>query len=135
MREIMPAVLDGSGLYPFYPAVHFKELLIMQVQLLVERDQSTCVVKLDGYAYTFKRNKYGHLVSNIDNEDHLRWVADPSHNTSFRIYAEPKVPVAKGYDEVVADEVVADDGEQGEDEIVDFPTETVVVSKRKARRR
>lgn len=62
----------------------------MQVQLLVERNQDECIVKLAGTAYTFKRNEHGHLVSEITDQDHLRWVMDPSHHTAFKVYSEPK---------------------------------------------
>jgi len=71
----------------------------MQVQLLVERDQNECTVKLAGTAYKFKRNEHGHLVSEITDQEHIKWVSDP-HNTSFKMYAPPK---AKVIEEVVAD--------------------------------
>lgn len=83
----------------------------MLIQLLVERDQNTCVVKLAGTTYTFKRNAHGHLVANIENEEHIRWVSNPSHNTSFKIYANPKKepvnepPAVKVIDEAVEEEI------------------------------
>ncbi len=62
----------------------------MQVQLLVERDQNECVVKLAGRAYKFKRNECGDIVSDIYDEEHIKWVSDPHHNTSFKMYSIPK---------------------------------------------
>ena len=62
----------------------------MQVQLLVERDQNECIVRLAGTAYKFKRNEYGHLVSDITDYDDIKWVTDPTHNTTFRAYSDPK---------------------------------------------
>ena len=62
----------------------------MQVQLLVERDQNECVVKLAGTAYKFKRNEYGNLVSDITDLEHIKWVTDPYHNTVFKAYSIPK---------------------------------------------
>jgi hypothetical protein len=73
----------------------------MMVQLLVERDQNECIVKLAGTAYKFKRNEYGHLVSDITDQDHIKWVSDPTHNTSFKIYSAPKKKII----EEVTDEV------------------------------
>jgi hypothetical protein len=63
----------------------------MQVQLLVERDQNECIVKLAGTAYKFKRNEYGHLVSDITDHDDIKWVSDPMHSTSFKVYSKPKM--------------------------------------------
>lgn len=77
----------------------------MQVQLLVERDQNECIVKLAGTAYKFKRNEYGHLVSEITDQEHIKWVSDPMHNTSFRLYNVPKKKVIDVVDAVV-DEAV-----------------------------
>ena len=62
----------------------------MQVQLLVERDQNECIVNLAGTAYKFKRNEYGHLVSDITDQEHIKWVSDPNHNTAFKAYSVPK---------------------------------------------
>lgn len=62
----------------------------MQVQLLVERDQSECIVKLAGTSYKFKRNEHGDFVADITNEEHIRWVSNPFHNTSFKVYSPPK---------------------------------------------
>jgi hypothetical protein len=62
----------------------------MQVQLLVERDQNECIVRLAGTAYTFKRNEHGHLVSDITDHDDIKWVTDPIHNTAFKAYSAPK---------------------------------------------
>ncbi len=80
----------------------------MQVQLLVERDQNECIVRLAGRAYQFKRNEHGHLVSQITDEEHIKWAADPTHNTSFKLYSEPKKIIEEVADEV-AEEVVAED--------------------------
>lgn len=68
----------------------------MQVQLLVERDQSECVVKLAGTAYTFKRNEHGHFVSEINDIAHIKFVSDPSNKTSFRLYSPPEKKVIQG---------------------------------------
>ena len=79
----------------------------MQVQLLVERDQNECVVKLAGMAYKFKRNESGHLVSEITDGEHIKWVSDPMHNTSFKIYGAPKKKIIEEViDEVVVGKVV-----------------------------
>jgi hypothetical protein len=64
----------------------------MQVQLLVERDQNECIVKLAGTAYKFKRNEHGHLVAEISDQETIKWVSDPI-NTSFRLYSVPKPKV------------------------------------------
>jgi hypothetical protein len=75
----------------------------MQVQLLVERDQNECIVKLAGTAYKFKRNEHGHLVAEISDLETIKWVSDPI-NTSFRLYVPPKkvlVAVDKVVDEAV----------------------------------
>jgi len=61
----------------------------MQVQLFVERDQNECIVNLAGTAYKFKRNEHGHLVSEITDMEHIKWVSDPSHHTSFKAYNPP----------------------------------------------
>jgi hypothetical protein len=58
----------------------------MQVQLFVERDQNECIVNLAGTAYKFKRNDHGHLVSDITDQEHIKWVTDPFHNTAFKEY-------------------------------------------------
>jgi hypothetical protein len=68
----------------------------MQVQLLVERDQSECVVKMAGTAYAFKRNEYGHFVTNILNADHMAWVNDPNHSGSFKVYITPEKKITDG---------------------------------------
>ncbi|MFZ4436808.1 MAG: hypothetical protein ACOYOS_00110 [Syntrophales bacterium] len=83
----------------------------MQVQLLVERDQNECIVKLAGRSYRFKRNENGHLVSDITDLDHIKWVSDPMHNTSFRLYSVPERNVIE---EVIEDVVV----EQVEEKVV-----------------
>lgn len=64
----------------------------MQVRLLVERDQNECIVKLAGTAYKFKRNEHGHLVTEISDVEHIKWVNDPL-NTSFVQYVPPKAKV------------------------------------------
>ena len=58
----------------------------MQVQLLVERDQNECIVNLAGTAYKFKRNDHGHLVSDITDQEHIKRILDPFHNTTFKEY-------------------------------------------------
>ena len=75
----------------------------MQVRLFVERDQNECVVNLAGTAYRFKRNEFGHLVSDITDKTHIAWVSNPMHNTSFEIYSPPK-PLKT----VIAEEAVED---------------------------
>jgi hypothetical protein len=62
----------------------------MQVQLLVERDQNECTVKLAGTAYTFKRNEYGHFVADILSADHIAWVNNPTNSASFKVYSVPE---------------------------------------------
>jgi hypothetical protein len=97
----------------------------MQVQLLVERDQNECIVRLAGTAYTFKRNEYGHLVSDITDHGDIKWVTDPTHNTAFREYIIPgkkiieemvdeSVPVAD-IPEVVPEVAQEQDGESATD--------------------
>ena len=79
----------------------------MLVQLLVERDQNECTVKLAGMVYKFKRNESGHLVSDITDGEHIKWVSDPTHNTSFKIYGIPKKKIIEEViDEVVVGKVV-----------------------------
>lgn len=68
----------------------------MQVQLLVERNQSECVVKVAGTAYTFKRNEYGHFVADILSADHMAWVNDPHHSGSFKVYIIPEKKITDG---------------------------------------
>jgi hypothetical protein len=68
----------------------------MQVQLLVERNQSECVVKVSGTAYTFKRNEYGHFVADILSADHMAWVNHPNHSGSFKVYITPEKKVTDG---------------------------------------
>ena len=58
----------------------------MQIQLLVERDQNECIVNLAGTAYKFKRNDHGHLVSDITDQEHIKRISDPFHNTAFKEY-------------------------------------------------
>ena len=82
----------------------------MQVQLLVERDQNECIVKLAGRAYKFKRNEYGHLVSDITDQEHIRWASDPTHNTSFKLYSEPKKKIIEEVANEVAEKVVEEAG-------------------------
>ena len=77
----------------------------MQVQLLVERGQDECIVKLAGTAYKFVRNEHGHLVSDITDYDDIKWVSDPHHNTAFKAYSVPK---KRGMDEVVDVTVVTE---------------------------
>jgi hypothetical protein len=78
----------------------------MQVQLLVERDQNECIVNLAGTAYKFKRNEYGHLVSDITDHDDIKWVSDPHNRTAFKAYINPKNKIL---DEVIDEAVpVAD---------------------------
>jgi hypothetical protein len=72
----------------------------MQVQLFVERDQNECIVNLAGTAYKFKRNEHGHLVSEITEQEHIKWVTDPCNNTAFKAYS---VPEKKIIEEVVDD--------------------------------
>ena len=76
----------------------------MQVRLFVERDQNECIVNLAGTAYRFKRNEYGHLVSDITDEEHIAWVSNPMHNASFRVYSPPEPKAAPD----VAAEAVAE---------------------------
>lgn len=83
----------------------------MQVRLLVERDQDECFVKLAGTTYKFKRNEHGQLVADISDQEHIKWVSDPTHNTSFKLYSPPK-------EKVVVEEVV--------DETVDVTAEEAV---------
>ena len=72
------------------------------VQLLVERDQNECIVKLAGTAYKFKRNEYGHLVSDITDQDDIKWVSDP--HSQYRRSRFTALPKKKIIEEVV-DEV------------------------------
>lgn len=74
----------------------------MQVQLFVERDQNECIVNLAGTAYKFKRNEHGHLVSEITDQEHIKWVTDPNHNTAFKAYSAPEKKISE---EGVAEEV------------------------------
>ena len=76
----------------------------MQVQLMVERDQNECIVNLAGTAYKFKRNDHGHLVSDITDQEHIKWISDPFHNTAFKEYNV----LQKITEEVVADAVVTE---------------------------
>jgi hypothetical protein len=81
----------------------------MQVQLFVERDQNECIVNLAGTAYKFKRNEHGHLVSEITDQEHIKWVMDPYRNTAFKAYSAPKNKIIE---KVVDDAVpVADKSE------------------------
>ena len=67
----------------------------MQVQLFVERDQNECIVNLAGTAYKFKRNEHGHLVSEITDQEHIKWVTDPNHNTAFKAYSAPEKKISE----------------------------------------
>ena len=84
----------------------------MHLQLLVERDQNECIVKLAGTAYKFKRNEHGHLVSEITDQEHIKWVSDPTHNTSFKMYSAPEKKII---DEVVDEAVSYIDQKQTDD--------------------
>jgi hypothetical protein len=96
-----------SSLIPHCHGLHKEREDIMLVQLLVERDQNECTVKLAGRAYKFKRNEHGHLVSDITDYDHIKWVSDPTHNTSFKLYSAPKKKIIEEVnDEVVVGKVV-----------------------------
>lgn len=77
----------------------------MQVQLFVERDQSECIVNLAGTAYKFKRNEHGHLVSEITDQEHIKWVTDPYHNTAFKEYNVLKKIIEEVVDDAVVTEV------------------------------
>lgn len=57
----------------------------MEIQLLVERGMDLAPVKIAGTVYNFKRNVRGHLVADITDEGHLKWVCNP-HNSSFQPY-------------------------------------------------
>lgn len=90
----------------------------MQVQLLVERDQNECIVKLAGTAYKFERNEHGHLVSDITDQEHIKWISDPHHNTAFKVYSPPEKTVIENVSQrpvvvmaAVADELGAVAGE------------------------
>lgn len=83
----------------------------MLIQLLVERDQNTCFVKLAGTAYKFERNEHGHLVANITDVEHIRWVNDPI-NTSFKEYRLPKPTIVE---ETVEDTVDTGEVPEGEE--------------------
>ena len=72
----------------------------MQVQLLVERDQNECIVNLAGTAYKFKRNDHGHLVSDITDQEHIKRISDPFHNTAFKEYNVLKMITEEVVDEV-----------------------------------
>jgi len=77
----------------------------MQVQLFVERDQSECIVNLAGTAYKFKRNEHGHLVSEITDQEHIKWVTDPYHNPAFKEYNVLKKIIEEVVDDAVVTEV------------------------------
>ena len=77
----------------------------MQVQLFVERDQNECIVNLAGTAYKFKRNEHGHLVSEITDQEHIKWVTDPYHNTAFKEYNVLKKIIEEVVDDAVVTEV------------------------------
>jgi hypothetical protein len=77
----------------------------MQVQLFVERDQSECIVNLAGTAYKFKRNEHGHLVSEITDQEHIKWISAPYHNTAFKEYNVLKKIIEEVVDDVVVTEV------------------------------
>lgn len=62
----------------------------MEVQLLVERDQDECFVRLAGTTYKFRRNEHGHLITEINDLETIKWVSNPMHNTSFRPYSPPE---------------------------------------------
>ena len=66
----------------------------MEIQLLVERDQDECFVKLVGTTYKFRRNEHGHLVTEINDLETIKWVSNPRHNTSFRPYSPPEPKAA-----------------------------------------
>jgi hypothetical protein len=63
---------------------------------LVERDQSECIAKLAGTAYTFKRNEYGHFVADVLSADHIAWVNNPYNAASFKVYSVPEKKIMKG---------------------------------------
>jgi translation initiation factor 6 (eIF-6) len=62
----------------------------MLVQLLVERDQNKCNAKIAGRNYEFVRNEQGHLVTEVIDQTHLEWVAQPAQ-TAFKVYRLPKL--------------------------------------------
>lgn len=61
----------------------------MLVRLMAERDSNECTTKMAGTTYKFKRNEYGHLVTEVTDVNHIAWVGDP-HNSAFLPYAIPK---------------------------------------------
>ena len=100
----------------------------MQVQLLVERGQDECVVKLAGTAYKFKRNEHGHLVSDITDHDDLKWVSDPRNGTAFKEYIDPQKKIL---DEAIIDEMpVADVPDAGQKSSQGEPSDPLSYRKR-----
>lgn len=61
----------------------------MLVRLMAERDANECTTKMAGTTYKFKRNEYGHLVTEVIDAEVIKFV-EHAHNTAFMPYTIPK---------------------------------------------
>ena len=60
----------------------------MLIQLLVEREGDEHVLRVEGVRHTFRRNGYGHLVTEVTNPEHIKWMM---RSTSYQVYSPPKI--------------------------------------------
>ena len=60
----------------------------MQIRCLVEREGNRHVLRVEGIPYTFERNERGHLVTEVTNYEHIKWMM---RSSSYAAYREPKV--------------------------------------------
>jgi hypothetical protein len=60
----------------------------MLIRLLVDRGQNEPAISLAGERYIFKRNEFGHLVTDISDPSTIKWVTSPL-NKSFEEYVVP----------------------------------------------
>ena len=60
----------------------------MKIRCLVEREGNRHVLRVEGIPYTFERNEHGHLIAEVNNEEHIRWMM---RSTSYQAYSPPKI--------------------------------------------
>ena len=60
----------------------------MKIRCLVEREGNRHVLRVEGIPYTFERNEHGHLIAEVHNAEHIRWMM---RSTSYQAYSPPKI--------------------------------------------
>lgn len=60
----------------------------MKIRCLVEREGNRHVLRVEGIPYTFERNEHGHLIAEVHNAEHIKWMM---RSTSYQTYSPPKL--------------------------------------------